>query len=164
MNSVMRKYWGYLGTGSFWLLWPVWVVYFRISNIRARVLVVCEDEVLLVQGWLSSKHWGLPGGGAKKSEETIVAAKRELYEETGIETAESSLTKLGSFKYAKHGFKYGGDLFVLNLPEKPVLTPKKGEIWNIEWVPFGEVKKIKLDDEARSALRRYRPPEQASLL
>ena len=160
----MKKLLGGIGTGLFWALWPVWVIYFRFSNLRARVLVVCEDEVLLVQGWLSTKKWDIPGGGVKKTEDMAAAATRELYEETGIEAAESSLTKLGSFKYAKHGFKYGGDLFVLNLPEKPVLNTRKGEIWSIAWTPLSEAKTLKLCDEAKSALRRYRPPEQASLL
>ncbi|MDB5182421.1 MAG: ADP-ribose pyrophosphatase [Candidatus Saccharibacteria bacterium] len=162
--KTIKKMWGGVGTGLFWLLWPAWVVYFRISNVRARVLVVCGDEVLLVQGWLGTKNWNLPGGGATKNEKTVSAAARELHEETGILAPESSLTKLASFKHKKYNFKYHGDLFVLSLNEKPELSLRKGEIWNAAWVPLAEMKQYDLDDEARLALRRYQPPERPSLL
>jgi 8-oxo-dGTP pyrophosphatase MutT (NUDIX family) len=160
----LKKMWGAVGTGLFWLLWPLWVVYFRFSSVRARVLVVCDEEVLLVQGWLSTKKWSLPGGGADRNEKTVSAAARELDEETGIRAPESNLTKLGSFKHTKYHFKYHGDLFVLSLNEKPELQVRKGEIWNVAWVPIDDVKQYKLDDEARSAIRRYQPPERPSLL
>jgi 8-oxo-dGTP pyrophosphatase MutT (NUDIX family) len=162
--KILRKIWGAFGTGLFWSLWPAWVVYFRVSSVRARVLVVCDEEVLLVQGWLSTKKWSLPGGGAGTGEKTVSAAARELHEETGIQVPESNLTKLGSFKHTKYWFKYHGDLFVLSLSERPELNVRKGEIWNAQWVPLSDVKQYTLDDEARLATRRYQPPERPSLL
>jgi len=160
----MKKLWGGIGTGLFWLLWPVFVFYFRLSGSRARALVICDDEILLVQSWLSNKKWSLPGGGTKKDESLVTAAVRELYEETGIETAESSLTKLGTFKHTKYHFDYLGHLYVLNLAEKPELKLQRKEIRAAKWIPIEDSKQYRLNDETRSALRRYRPPEQASLL
>ncbi len=160
----MKKLLNMVGTGLFWLLWPAWVVYFRFSGNRPRVLVVYGDEVLLVQGWVGSKKWSLPGGGAKRYEKSSAAAVRELREETGIDLPESSLTKLCSYKHATRRLKYSGDLFSVCLPEKPILTLKKMEIWRAEWFVLGEINELIIDNEAQLALRRYRPPEQASLL
>lgn len=69
---------------------PLALLVFRLANSvtgtpRPRVLVRSKSgQVLLVKGVLSSGKWSLPGGGAKRGETMEQAAKRELYEETGI--------------------------------------------------------------------------------
>jgi 8-oxo-dGTP pyrophosphatase MutT (NUDIX family) len=161
---MIRSFWGAVGTTLFWLLWPVWVVYFRFSGVRSRVLVVCGEEILFVQGWLGTKRWSLPGGGTKRRESSIAGAVRELFEETGIAAAESGLTKLGSYKHTRYTFAYHADLYCLSLSEKPKLKLRGGEIWSARWMRLDTIRSLKLDDEARVAFRRYRPPEQASLL
>ncbi len=160
----MKKLWGLVGYGLFWLGWPAWVVYFRFSGTRSRVLVVCNDEVLLVKGWLGTNQWCLPGGGVKKGEQPIAAAVRELCEETGVTTPESNLTQLGSYKHTQHGFNYNAQLFCLRLPQKPQLRMRKGEILDAAWFQLNSAHTLKLDDEARLAIRLYNPLEQRSLL
>ena len=160
----MKRLWQIIGISLFWLAWPIGVIYFHCSNLRSRVLVICGDEVLLVKGWLSTGMWSLPGGGAHKNELPQAVAARELSEETGIIAPESSLVKLGSYRYSKHWFNYHSDLFYVLLPKKPELKLRTIEIYKAQWFAIGSVKSIQLDDEAAYALQRYRPPEQASLL
>ena len=161
----MRRIWGWIGTGLFWLLWPVWFVYFKFSGRRSRVLVVAGDEVLLVQGWLGTHaEWSLPGGGNAKNETSNSSAVRELYEETGIQTTESGLHELGQRVNTSYGLHYIADFYVLALSEKPKLKLPRIEIVSAVWVPLDETQNYKLDDDARYALKQYRPPEQPSLL
>lgn len=146
-----------------WLLWPVWVVYFRNGPLRSRVLVVCNGEQLVVQNWLGLKQYALPGGGCKKNESPLASAVRELYEETGINTSESALIRLGSRRHKKYGLKYHAKFFCLELAEKPVLNLRKPEIFTAIWVPI-DTTTVNLADEVGYALKRYKPIEQASLL
>ena len=160
----MKKLWGMAGTVLFWLGWPAWAVYFHFSGVRSRVLVVCDEEILLVRGWLGTKRWSLPGGGAKKGEHSVEAAVRELREETGIIIAESSLVHLSAYRHRQRGFNYSGDIFYVNISEKPELVLRKTEIWEALWVNIATIKTLQVDDEARLAIRRYQPRVQASLL
>lgn len=104
---------------------PFWQVGFFVHNHlfhvpRARVLVWNEnDELLLVRNWSGKQQWGLPGGGVEKNESSAAAAKRELYEETGI------VLPLTDFSYvATVYYKYEAPIYVVRitsdvLPQKP---------------------------------------------
>ena len=56
---------------------------------RATVIVNTDEGILLVSHSRSNRpQYMLPGGGVKKGEQSIVAAIRELYEETGLHSSE----------------------------------------------------------------------------
>ena len=156
--------WGNVGTVLFWMLWPVWVVYFRYFKNRSRILVVVDTEILVVSGWLGDKRLGLPGGGTKRHETARNSAVRELFEETGILVAESSLTELGRMLHKSRGLRYTAEYFVLQLPKKPVLKLRKPEIFSACWIAIDYYPKCKLGDDTVYAVSKYRPPTQASLL
>lgn len=69
---------------------PGMLVIFRVQNVfykRARVRVAVFDEagrLLLVKSWAGQNGWEFPGGVVDKGESLPEAARRELYEETGI--------------------------------------------------------------------------------
>ncbi len=52
--------------------------------IGVRSLVVRGDEVLLIRHRSGATPWSLPGGGVERHERMAEAARREVYEETGV--------------------------------------------------------------------------------
>lgn len=76
------------------------------GDLRDGVFIIVEDnhKILLVKHNYGEKLWSLPGGGVKQGEIVIVAAKRELLEETGIEHAGSNFKQIGLFTLIK---RYG---------------------------------------------------------
>jgi putative (di)nucleoside polyphosphate hydrolase len=71
--------------------------------MRAKVVscgvLVTDGERLLLGHPPRSPRWDIPKGVAEPGETFAVAARRELFEETGIEASESELRPLGVFSY-----------------------------------------------------------------
>jgi 8-oxo-dGTP pyrophosphatase MutT (NUDIX family) len=59
----------------------------RIRNAARVVLIGPEERVLMLQAHLQTTGtvWLMPGGGIHAGESDVEAARRELWEETGIE-------------------------------------------------------------------------------
>ena len=72
-----------LGRVFFWVTWPLIWLYAPL-RVRARVLVVFQDEYLVVKACFGSGAWQLPGGGIARGESPAQTAQRELLEEVGI--------------------------------------------------------------------------------
>lgn len=117
--------------GGYLLAIPVWLV--ARFTIRTRVLVVCKDEILVVQGWLSTGSWLAPGGGIRRGEQPVQAARRELFEETGIHAKATALQPLGRMRQTK-GYVYPFEAFVVELQFKPTLALPPTEINAARWV------------------------------
>ena len=59
---------------------------FRSGNDRVRVLARRSDgKILVVRNYYSRQGWALPGGGVKRSESRVQAARRECVEEVGLQ-------------------------------------------------------------------------------
>lgn len=152
---MMKNVWGKIGWIIYWLLWPVWVIYFKFSGTRSRVLVIVDNEMLVVQGWLGDASFSLPGGGTKKHETTIASAIRELYEETGIRAVGSSLIAIGKREHRRHGLHYMAEYFVMHLPEKPELKLGMLEIYSAQWVAYEPLPFLRFSDDVLYALKQY---------
>ena len=58
--------------------------FFRYKTIGVSALVIKGTEVLIVEHTYK-KGWYFPGGGVERDESTILAIRRELFEEVGVE-------------------------------------------------------------------------------
>ena len=125
---------------------------------------MCGEEALFLKGWLNGGKFGLPGGGCKKGETVESSAVRELFEETGIVVNESSLVKLGKRNHTEKGLSYQASFFTVTLNAKPVLKLPWQEIVEARWVKVTDTGELPLNADTEYALKRYQPPEQASLL
>ncbi|MBP7767021.1 NUDIX hydrolase [Candidatus Saccharibacteria bacterium] len=135
----MNKFLTVFGRLFYWALWlAIWIV-IRITR-RARVLVVCQDEFLVVRSFIGSGSWTLPGGGVSRGESYRVGVVRELFEEVGISLDPDNVIECeGSTKYAR--------LFGAYLDEKPDLSLLRYEIKDYKW--------IKIDERADCRLSTY---------
>jgi 8-oxo-dGTP pyrophosphatase MutT (NUDIX family) len=73
---------GYRGLHAYW----------RVANPQKRgvkCVLTRDGEVLLVRHTYGpTPRWELPGGGVKRNEEPLAAARRETREELGVDVAE----------------------------------------------------------------------------
>ena len=73
----------------------------ELPRHRATVIVRRDDRVLVVRD-RGRPTYALPGGGIEKGELPIVAAARELYEETGLEASVIRFLFVFEGKYNNH--------------------------------------------------------------
>lgn len=102
---------------------------------RARVVVINEhDEVLLVRNWAGTSYLELPGGGVERHETLADAAKRELFEETGIEAGD--MVDIGEIT-----IRYPARIFTARVTKDqlPVKQYNRWEIIEIGWHAVGNL-------------------------
>lgn len=108
-----------------------WLHHAFFRTPRARVMVWNEfGQLLLVRNWAGKQHWGLPGGGVEKHESATEAAKRELYEETGITMPLEAFTYLTTLHY-----KYQAPIYSVTVRSNqlPTAPHNPWEITAIRW-------------------------------
>lgn len=127
----MRKVYMSIGRIVATVGYPLFIVYFRFyPSRRVRILVFNQNkQILLVRNWLGFQKWTLPGGGCRKYETNIVAASRELFEETGLRIAPEEFTLLKETKDPELNYK--APLLAAEISHHS-LEPLKGQVaWEI---------------------------------
>lgn len=104
---------------------------------RVRVLITNEDDEVLLVRTIISRHgwWTLPGGGVERYEALVGAARRELYEETGIEKPLEQFTHLRTIPKAELELGFVAPLFhiAVERADLPKTQHNPNEIAAIEW-------------------------------
>lgn len=149
----MKKLWLKIGMLVFWCSWPALWIYLRNSK-RTRLLLVCDDEFLVLRGWISSGAWSLPGGGLHKGEDPLKGLAREVKEETGLELTRERVTLLYVGTYSDYGFSFTYDCYVAELPVKPIIRLRRGEIVDHTWQSIKNPN-VKLGQDSREALAQW---------
>lgn len=87
-----------------------------INLVASTVIVVNEwDEILLQRRVEPYGSWGLPGGLIELGESTELAAKREVFEETGIRVQDLNLVGVFSGDEEHHIKLKNGDEYYVTL-------------------------------------------------
>lgn len=129
------------------------------SHIQvAACYLEIENKLLLLQSTkLKSEPetWGVPAGKLEKNENAEEAARRELFEETGISVDDSSqIQSLGALYMRKPGIDYVYHLFCVNLDNVPSIT-LSNEHQDYRWSSPEEIDKMALMCGAKEALMKY---------
>ncbi len=142
------------GTGVYWLTWPGLWLYLHFSH-RTRVLVVCDQHVLLVKSWLGDGKWSLPGGGLHRGEAPRVGAQRELAEETTLNVSLDDFQFFASTTASSNGLRFSYDLFVVELATQSSVNRQPSEIAAIGWHDHHQLLNRQLNQEVQEALRAW---------
>lgn len=152
MSKLQHKIWGKIGQLAFWVTWPgIWLA-IQISPPRTRVAITHKGKVLLVQDWLGSGEWTLPGGGLKRHEPVQVGAARELLEETSIVVTPNSLKSIGSFRLKTNGIPVHITGFWKESKDLPDVAHRKGELLGCMWADSKQLKTLRISTTARIVL------------
>ncbi|MCB9823329.1 NUDIX hydrolase [Candidatus Nomurabacteria bacterium] len=96
-----------------------------------------EGKLLLQKTSYSSQHWSLPGGGISKKESPLMAAKRELEEETGLMVDQAQFKEIGQARVPISGRSWpvmNITYYEVRLPKIPkVNAPRPLEIIDLGW-------------------------------
>jgi len=122
-----------IGIGLYWLAWPAYQVYLRLSE-RTRVVLVHDGKVLVMHQWISTGQWSLPGGGMHKGETSLNGAVRELHEETGITADPAALIYLGREAYRAHGHHFMYHVYAAPTQAREPLHRQWYEVADLAWV------------------------------
>ncbi|PID32026.1 hypothetical protein CR970_02655 [Candidatus Saccharibacteria bacterium] len=121
-----------LGRCTYWAIWPLLAAYMPLTR-RSRIILLHDEQVLLVRGWLSSGKLELPGGGVHFGEDPRSGALRELAEEVSLWLAPSDLVLLAHGR-APGAFRYTYDLYLVYLSEYPQVRPQPPEVLHAQWL------------------------------
>ena len=99
-----------------------------------------KGEVLVVNQW--SRSWSLPKGHINDGEDMVVAAKREIYEETGVNKLDF-IKDLGSYKrLSSDKVNLRTIILFLFKTSQVKLSPRDQENPEAKWVDKEEVVKL----------------------
>lgn len=117
-----------------------------------------NNQILLLQraqGKLEEGRWGVPAGKLEPHETPENAAKRELFEETGITIKDEQMYHLNPFYIRKPKLDYIYHSFKIFLDQTPKVF-LSSEHQSYKWMEFNAMEKIALMDGAREVLKHYR--------
>jgi 8-oxo-dGTP pyrophosphatase MutT (NUDIX family) len=113
------------------------------TNIAGGVVINSRGQVLVVNQRDTS--WSLPKGRIQEGEDVLTAARREIYEETGIRDL-APVRELGSYQRFRIGKDGGEDetelktisMFLFKTTES-ALSPTDDDIPEARWVDMEDV-------------------------
>ena len=118
----------------------------RIPRIGVSALVIRDDKILI--GKRKSKThghgtWHTPGGHLEFGESFEECAKREVYEETGVEIEDVRFLTVTNDIFREEGLHYVTIWMIAKWKrgEPEVKEPEKCECW--KWMSWDEIKKLK---------------------
>lgn len=128
----------------------------RQPRVRVAVVITKGDSILLVQHRKGAhRYWLLPGGGLDFGETIAEAARRELWEETGLDI------RVTGYLYLSEAIAPDGTRHMVQVTlraelveEAPFVIPEDDVIEAVTWVPFAELEGLDLRPSMAAPLTR----------
>ncbi|KGR84384.1 NUDIX hydrolase [Lysinibacillus odysseyi] len=77
----------------------------------SAVIVLNEQNEILLQLRSDTNDWGIPGGGMEIGDSLEETARKELFEETGLEAQDLELLDIASGKEFYYQFPHGDEIY-----------------------------------------------------
>ncbi len=114
----------------------LWWLIRRPAMYGVKCVLTDGDKVLLVRHSYGRSEWDLPGGGIKRRERPLDAARREMEEELGIQTdGWHSLGEAWATIYHRRDTLYCFRAEV----SSPELSVDRAELADARWFPRGDL-------------------------
>lgn len=118
------------------------------ENIRTRVIVTYQNEMVLMEPGGPAEGWQLPGGGLEFDESLADCGEREVLEETGLVVKVSGVAFIREYVVPKYCIIPGQDrqgfhleifLYTQPLTERPDLSKEHPTAPQPHWIPFEQI-------------------------
>lgn len=110
-------------------------------NTTVACIVVCQNKFLLVEETEDNRQvFNQPAGHLEKNESLFEAAKRELYEETGLTLEPQYLSGIYQNEVPEKNIQYLRFCYVIELSgEPPATSPQDSDITAAHWLSYDDV-------------------------
>jgi 8-oxo-dGTP pyrophosphatase MutT (NUDIX family) len=109
-------------------------------------LIITDGATVLLGHTTHQVHWDIPKGKPEEGESMREACNREVWEETGLDVSEATLTEIGKVRYTKRKDLYIYIMRVSRMPDMGTLACKAivsgrnyPEFDQYAAVPYGEL-------------------------
>lgn len=108
-------------------------------HVTVACVVQAQGKFLVVEETVNGKlTWNQPAGHLEANETLLAAAKRELFEETGINAEPQAFLRLHQWQ-APDATPFLRFAFVIDLPETVPTTPQDSDIERCLWVSAEQI-------------------------
>lgn len=110
-------------------------------NTTVAAIIVYQNKFLLVEEMENNQHvFNQPAGHLEANENLIDAAKREIYEETGLTVSPQYCSGIYYFHRPELSLYFLRFCFVIELNEQLETSPNDDEILATHWLTLAEIK------------------------
>lgn len=107
-------------------------------------VIVYTDHSVLLQQRRDNRCWGYHGGKVELGESVEEAAKRELFEETGLRAEDMKLFGVFSGKELHHIYPDGNEVYIIDVvficnSFSGTLKAQKSEVLDLRWFDIGNL-------------------------
>ncbi|MDG1753165.1 MAG: NUDIX hydrolase [Thalassotalea sp.] len=111
-------------------------------NATVAAVIVYQNKFLLVEEMENNQHvFNQPAGHLEANENLIDAAKREIYEETGLTVSPQYCSGIYYFHRPELSLYFLRFCFVIELNKQLETSPNDDEILATHWLTLPEIKK-----------------------
>lgn len=151
LPSFVRRPLQWIGRLAYVVGWPVIHLILEGSERTRLVVLSSNRSCLVVQPYIGSGTWKLPGGGMSRGETPPATAARELFEEVGLRVAAEHFALLGTMTMTEDGHRYRAHVLAVYVAQPPKLTLQWCEIAAARWLPLETVLAMLDDMSVRQA-------------
>lgn len=132
------------------------------TRVAAYAVIERRGEILLTHWRRGHMHgWTLPGGGIEPGEDPKDTARREVYEETGLEAKIGKLVGVDSRVFTREDAPPGKTpelhtiriVYRATVTDGPLLHEKDGSSDEARWVPLSQLGSLRTLSLVTTALR-----------